>query len=236
MKQKNKVEIECVLNERINKMNVECTLCGGETVQLRHPKIADYYWCQECDYIFKEEKHIISQNAELKIYNMHNNSIDDPRYVNYFKTFIEDAVIKYMSEGRKGLDFGSGPSPVLSKVLENEYGYSMSIYDKFYAPERVYIGEKYDLITTTEVIEHIKDPLEYFKLFNALLKQDGALAIMTQFHPQAEGAFINWHYMRDRSHISFFTLKTMEYIAKKTDFTIVYTDNKRYITMRKKDK
>jgi SAM-dependent methyltransferase len=213
-------------------MSPSCLLCGGETQLLRHPKIADYYWCQSCDYIFKDQEHLISKEAELKIYEGHNNSIEDPRYVDYFKNFIDSAIVDYASKGREGLDFGSGPSPVLAQILEGDYGYTMDIYDKFYSPNPVYQGKQYDLITSTEVVEHLRNPIEYFKLFKSLLKPGGVLAIMTQFHPQASGDFINWHYMRDRSHISFFTIKTMAYIAQSVGFEIVYTNDVRYISMK----
>lgn len=212
-------------------MSTKCRLCAGETITLCHPKIGDYFWCQQCDYIYKDEKDYISDEAELEIYDQHHNSIEDPRYVAYFQKFIKCAIVEYASDGKVGLDFGSGPSPVLSMILEQDYGYAIDIYDKYYSPQPVYEKKQYALITSTEVVEHLKDPLEYFRLFKSLLKPQGIIAIMTQFHPQAEGKFINWHYMRDRSHVSFFTLTTMEFIAEKVGLRIVYTDNKRYITL-----
>lgn len=209
----------------------KCRMCAGETLVLRHAKIGQYFWCQSCDYICKDEKDYISREAEQVIYDQHQNSVDDPRYVAYFEDFIENGIVNYVSKGRSCLDFGSGPTPVLATILTKEYGYHVDIYDKFYAPQPVYEGKQYDLITSTEVVEHLKKPLDYFRLFKSLLKPDGILAIMTQFHPQADGKFINWHYMRDRSHVSFFTVKTMEYIAQEVGFKIIYTDNKRYITL-----
>lgn len=213
-------------------MSPSCLLCGGETQLLQHPKIADYYWCQSCDYIFKDQEHLISKEAELKIYEGHNNSIEDPKYVDYFKTFIDSAIVDYAPKGREGLDFGSGPSPVLAQILEGDYGYTMDIYDKFYSPDPVYQGKQYDLITSTEVVEHLRNPMEYFKLFKSLLKPGGVLAVMTQFHYKDPQHFIGWHYMRDRSHISFYTPKTMAYIAREVGFEIVYTNDVRYITMK----
>lgn len=42
-------------------------------------------------------------------------------------------------EGEKsGLDFGSGPSPVLAMIMERDYGFDMDIYDLFYSPEKPY--------------------------------------------------------------------------------------------------
>jgi hypothetical protein len=175
----------------------------------------------------------VSKEEELHVYNSHQNSIDDPRYVKYFVSFLEAAVFDFTSPGKEGLDFGSGPSPVLAKILATHYNYNMDIYDPFYAKEKAYVGKKYDLITATEVIEHISDPLMYFRLFFELMKDDSVLAIMTLFHQNDRERFLNWHYIRDRTHVSFYTPKTIEYAAKKTGLKVIYTDNARYIALKK---
>ena len=96
--------------------------------------------------------------------------------------------------------------------------------------DKVYLGKHYDLITTTEVVEHLQDPLEYFRLFSKLLKPDGVLAVMTLFHQNDQAHFLNWHYIRDRSHISFYTAKTMKYIASQVGLKVIYSNNKRFTT------
>ncbi|WP_343184988.1 class I SAM-dependent methyltransferase [Anoxynatronum sibiricum] len=191
---------------------------------------ADYHVCEQCDFIFKEAADIINSDEELRIYNCHQNSIHDPRYVAYFERFLKDAVFPHMNYGRNGLDFGSGPSPVLAQLLERDHGYNMDVYDLFYAPEKVYVGKRYDLITSTEVVEHMRDPMEYFQLFRTLLKPDGILAVMTLFHRNDTNHFLNWHYVRDRSHISFYTPKTMQYMAEKTGLKMIHTNLERYTT------
>lgn len=210
-------------NKRIDN---SCVLCGtGGMKRIHHPKIADYNYCSNCELISKDEDHIVSKEDELNIYNNHNNSIEDPRYVEYFYRFLNSSVFPYVSGGKEGLDFGSGPSPVLAKILKGNHEYDMDIYDLFYSPKKVYKGKKYDLVTSTEVAEHLKNPLEYFELFASLLKDDGILAVMTLFHENDKSAFLDWHYIRDWSHISFYTPRTMEYIAKKVGLKIIYTDN-----------
>ncbi|MDW7657383.1 MAG: class I SAM-dependent methyltransferase [Bacillota bacterium] len=130
----------------------------------------------------------------------------------------------------KCLDFGSGPEPVLAELLKREFDWSVDIYDKFYATDRVYEGNIYDLITSTEVAEHLDDPLHYFRLFKELLHQNGVLSIMTLFHPSSIEDFTNWFYINDRSHISFYTPKTMKVIADIVGLDVLYCDENRYIT------
>jgi len=193
-----------------------------------------FYRCEQCDFVFKSDHHYLSTEDELKEYDLHVNSIADQGYVDYFKRFVEAAVVGYVSIGRKGLDFGSGPSPVLAEILERDYGYDMDIYDLFYAPEKLYQDRRYDLITSTEVVEHLADPLAFFKFAIEHLSEDGLLAIMTLFHPEEDEAILKSHYLRDRTHISFFSLKTMETVAALTGLEMVYTDFKRYTSFRRR--
>ena len=211
-------------------MKVKCKICGSDTRKIYHPRFAEYHYCNNCEFISRDEKHIISEQEELQIYNKHNNSIEDPRYVDFFYKFLNEAVFPYVKNDKSGFDFGSGPSPVLAQILERNHKYQMDIYDLFYAPEKVYIGKKYDLITSTEVIEHLRNPLECFRLFVNLLNPEGVLAIMTLFHGNDETDFLNWHYIRDWSHISFYTPKTMAYIASQVGLKVIYTNNIRYTT------
>ncbi|HBI04728.1 MAG TPA: class I SAM-dependent methyltransferase [Paenibacillaceae bacterium] len=215
-------------------MNGQCKICGSKTREFYYKTFdLNYYQCNECDFISRDGNSIISSEEEVAIYNEHENSIEDPRYVAYFKKFIDEAVVNYSGQGKKGLDFGSGPSPVLATVLERDYNYSMDIYDVYYAPEKTYIGQKYDLVTCTEVVEHLSNPLEYFHLFKELLKEDGILCIMTSFHPKDEERFLKWHYVRDLTHVSFFTLKTMKIIGEKLGLDIIYSDHHRYTTFKR---
>lgn len=209
-------------------MNNICKVCGSKTKEVYDEQMNSfYYYCSNCEFISKDENSLLSITEEKKRYNFHNNSIEDIKYVNYFKNFLDLYVLKYV-KGKEGLDFGSGPSPVLSMILEREYNFKMDIYDLFYAPKKVYIEKKYDLITCTEVIEHLKNPLEYFNLFKKHLKKSGILAIMTSFHPKNIENFHTWYYKKDSTHISFFTKKTMQIISKKSGLNLLFTDNKKH--------
>ena len=215
-------------------MKNKCKICGNVTTPIQHERLGMYHYCSICEFIGKDERFVLSATEELEIYNIHNNSIDDPLYVAFFNRFLEDAVFPFASDKKDGFDFGSGPSPVLAQLLERDYGYQMDIYDPFYAPEKIYLGKKYNLITSTEVVEHLKDPLSSFRLLKDLLNGDSAiLSIITSFHQNNEAHFKNWHYTRDETHIAFYTPKTMEYIAKIVGLKLIHTNGKRYTTFKK---
>lgn len=215
----------------------ECIICNNATEKFYDkPFDVDFYKCNQCDFIARDRAALMETTAEKEIYDLHNNSLENEGYVNMFKNFLDKNMVPYQSQGRKGLDFGSGPEPVLSQILERDYGYDMDYYDKFYAKDKVYVDKKYDLITCTEVVEHLDHPLEYFRLFASLLEEDGVLAIMTLFHHNDEEHFLNWHYRRDRTHISFFNKKTLAMVAEQTGLELIHEDGHRCAIFKLKDR
>ena len=216
-------------------MEFGCKICGSETREIIHERSGvRYHCCTDCEFISMDESFLLTAEEEKMRYDAHENSLEDPSYVDYFRRFIDAAVRDNCRPGGRGLDFGSGPSPVLATLLERDYGLIMDIHDPFYAPEKPFVGKRYDLVTCTEVVEHLREPIAYFRMFEGLLEEDGLLAIMTSFHPRDDEKFFNWHYRRDASHISFYTLKTMERIALETGLRIVYTDGERYTAFKKR--
>lgn len=215
-------------------MNNSCRICKGPTVKFYHTVMkSHYYSCSYCEFISKDVDTQLTEKEELTLYNTHVNSIDDPHYVSYFRTFIEKTLLDHCTVGMVGLDFGSGPEPVLAKLLERDYGFKMDIYDLFYSPHKSYDKQTYDFITVTEVLEHLRSPMAYFELFRSLLKANGILAIMTNFHHGSETHFNSWHYTRDQSHISFYTPKTFEVIAELVGFEKRYCDTVKNIVLKK---
>ena len=142
-----------------------------------------------------------------------------------FREFIKKAILPHKPQIQTALDFGSGPGPVLAELLQ-EQGFKTDIYDKYFSSEKVYLNKKYDLITATEVFEHLKDPLSSVKLLKSHLNKNGILAIMTLFHQNNDEHFKKWWYRRDSTHISFYTPKTFEFMAELLGMTRLTRDNK----------
>lgn len=194
---------------------------------------SDFFHCKHCAFIFKDEKNIVSEARERRQYAQHNNSFESPGYVAMFEDFIAKCITPYRHGVRTVLDFGSGPGPVLSKLLEDK-GFEVDIYDKFFAPKPVYENKRYDMIASTEVIEHIKDPLEIMAFFKKHLRENGYLCLMTQFHTDDKKDFLQWWYRKDPTHISFFRPETFKVLAEKMGFELLYFDEKKLLVLQKK--
>ena len=210
-----------------------CKICGKETIIVYDKQFKiNYYRCPQCEYISMDEKAIISFDDERAIYDTHRNSIENQGYVDMFTNFIDKCVLPFKESGDL-LDFGSGPEPVLIQVLNRDYKFKTEYYDLHYAPEKVYENKVYDVIVSTEVIEHINEPLASFKMLVEHLNDQGILAFMTLYHLNDDEHFSDWWYRRDQTHISFFTLKTLKYIAKECGCEVVFTDHKRLTSFKK---
>ena len=158
--------------------------------------------------------------------------MESPGYVEMFEKFIDATFEPYIDDITNVLEFGSGPGPVLSELLRQK-GLDVDIYDKYFSPKKVYENKKYDLITSTEVIEHIENPLEVFELFSKHVKKDGYLALMTQFHKNEEEYFKKWWYKNDPTHICFFRPRTFEVLANMSGFEVVKHDDVKSVLLRK---
>ena len=191
-----------------------------------------YYRCSSCGFVSLDDRYIVTEVEEKKKYDQHNNSLENEGYVKMFEDFIELTVVPYLSTLNRALDFGSGPEPVLSVLLERR-GLEVDIYDLYYAPQKVYEGKKYDLITSTEVFEHLAKPLDILKLLVERLNDSGYIALMTKFPPKDDQEFLNWWYRRDPTHISFFTPQSFEIMAKKVGLKVLKTINDNIVIFQK---
>ena len=214
---------------------MQCKICHKDTETFYDDYMqCETYHCGSCEFIFKDEQAIISLEKELKVYEQHNNSEENLGYVAMFQDFMDKTFAPYTKNIQTVLDFGSGPNPILANMLKKSE-FDVEHYDKFFAPKKVYENKKYDLITSTEVIEHISDIHEVMKLFSEHLNPQGYLAIMTQFHSNEKEDYLKWWYRRDPTHISFFRPKTFEVLANFYDLVLLYSNDKKLILLQKQN-
>ncbi len=207
-----------------------CPLCKKYRNSLFHQsENRIYLHCSNCDLVFVPDNFILSEEEEKKKYDNHQNSPQNGGYVDFLNRLLIP-LERYLPKGAEGLDFGCGPGPTLSVIMK-EKGFMMDIYDHFYAKESQVFQKRYDFITLTEVIEHLKNPVfEMERLWN-LLKTEGYLGIMTAFRVEK---FDSWYYKRDLTHIRFFSQNTFKWLAKKLDAKILLANNG--VVIMKKEK
>ena len=210
---------------------MKCKICEKNTTILNDIELKkNFYHCKHCELIFLDEQFYVSIENEKKQYNQHNNSLENEGYVKMFEEYLDFTLEN--QNIKTALDFGSGPTPVLTELLKRR-DLHVDYYDKFYQPQKVYENKSYDLITSTEVFEHLKDPQETLHMLSKHLNANGIISLMTLFHTNKEEDFFKWWYRRDPTHITFFTSKTISIMAKKCGLEVLKTDNRRIIVLQK---
>ncbi len=210
-----------------------CLICNAETTKLDDKQIkVTYAVCKNCGFIYKGKEHHVDSEEELRIYSLHNNSFESEGYVKIFVNLIKDYITPLKVKG-KVLEFGSGPGPVLLDLLKLE-NYDVYSYDPYFNNETNYKNNKYELITSTEVVEHFSNPLREFEHLSNLLEPSGYIVIMTNLRNMDLPKFLDWWYRRDTTHISFYTMKSLKVIASKFNLKIINTNNKNIIVFQKK--
>ncbi|HEX9740871.1 MAG TPA: class I SAM-dependent methyltransferase [Ignavibacteriaceae bacterium] len=207
-----------------------CSLCGGvELIKMKPPRDKRFYFrCEKCSLIFVPEIFFPSRKAEKSRYLEHYNSIEDSGYVNFLNRAISPA-LKYLNPEMIGLDYGCGYEPVLSQLLRRQH-IECDNYDPLFGfkPSR----GNYDFVFSTECFEHFHQPSLEIDNIIKLLNPGGYLCIMTERWETLE-RFNTWYYKRDPTHVSFFHLKTFEYIIQSFGLVEMYRDRNRIIILKK---
>lgn len=210
----------------------KCLLCSGQVDKVYDPQLdLDFYHCKSCEFVYQAPNTHASLEEEKALYDHHQNSFENIGYVNYLQKFLNEHVLP-LNKGGLALDYGSGPGPVLFALMQEHFE-EVYHYDPFYHPEESYLDQQYDVITSTEVVEHFVDPLKEFAKLRDLLKEDGYLVIMTNFRLMDMEEFLSWWYRRDQTHISFYHPNTFAFIADKLGLKIVSDNGKNVIILKR---
>ena len=197
----------------------KCKLCGSPSQQLKHKKL--YHVCGNCELIWLDERDVLAPGPEKERYLEHNNDPDNQGYRKMFMDFLD--MVESRCKGQRALDFGSGPGPVLAGILRDR-GWDVDIYDPYFAPDEAFKQCKYNLVTCTEVMEHVSDPLITWRSLVERLDTGGVLAVMTHFHPGVQ-KFKDWWYIRDATHVGFYNRITMEWLAQELGLKMLFCDD-----------
>ncbi len=200
--------------------NPTCPLCKSSSTPFEQE---NYYCCNTCKGIFVPKEKQPSLEAEKGRYEEHNNDENDTNYQNFVSP-ITNTILKDFSPQDKGLDFGSGKSSSISKVLK-DHNYSIEKYDPFFHNNPELLTKKYNYIACCEVIEHFFDPAKEFELLKAMLAENGALICMTHLYNDTID-FKNWYYRRDKTHVFIYQAETIKWIKNEFGFAKVQIENR----------
>lgn len=171
-----------------------------------------YLQCGICRLVHVPPEARLDPAAEAARYRTHRNDPGDAGY-REFLSRLAGPLADRLPFGAQGLDYGSGPGPTLSVMLEAR-GLKVALYDPFFAPDEVVLHRTYDFVTCTETAEHFFDPRHEFDRLQGLVRPGGWLALMTALWTDGLD-FTAWHYARDRTHVCFYHRETVAWLARR---------------------
>lgn len=196
-----------------------CPLCQSPTVRdfaAVHGR--RYGACATCGLIALRVEDRPDSTTALAHYGLHQNDPGDAGY----RAFLNRLCVPLLAQlpaGARGLDYGSGPGPTLSVMLE-EQGFPMRVFDPYFADDTDALGQTYEFITCTETAEHFFDPAGEFERLDRMLRPGGWLGIMTEVYREDQ-TFAEWRYARDPTHACFYRPETMAWIAERFGYRMM---------------
>jgi len=200
-----------------------CPLCAGQNTNLYHTdKVRSYHQCRTCSLVFVPQRFQLTDQQERREYDHHENSLTDEGYLKFLSRF-STPFLERLGSSKKGLDFGCGPAPALAMLLERA-GHSVALYDPMFMDDTAVLESTYDFISSTEVVEHFRRPGKEFDFLLSILNKGGLLGVMTKM-VQDQAAFTSWHYIRDPTHVSFYSRETFIYLGKSHGVEVSFMGN-----------
>lgn len=195
-------------------LNNSCPLCGDQAAAFEEVRGRNYWLCATCDLVFLDPHQRPGLNEERAEYRLHNNNPQDNGYRQHLEQLTEP-LFDGVDVGARALDYGCGPTANIS-VLMADAGYQVADYDPLFKP--IMLNGHFDVIAMSEVAEHLHEPGLAFERLAALLGPGGRLGVMTELR-QPEHAFADWYYIRELSHVCFYSEATMRWLAQRHGWT-----------------
>jgi hypothetical protein len=214
----------------MNNNSSKCPLCSTlDSFILHHDVLGrKLFECAECRLVFADGSHRPDAVQEMNRYLQHNNSLDNPDYLNYIESKL-GKVIHLADEGSKICDYGSGPANALNHILSSG-GYTCHSYDPFFNPN--FPVGKVDFIIAIESAEHFFHVHDEFARMNELIDKNGKIAVFTSLWNEKTD-FSSWHYARDITHVSFYHQQTFKWIASAFGLELILTDHLGLVVLQK---
>ena len=232
-----------------HKKDFICNLCNSKKAKkfLNWKKKYELFHCQKCSSVTPNISHADEIEFVESIYN--NNLYDKKTYNEILKNYsyrkknfgVErfNYTIKRLklSPKSKVLDLGCGLGYFLSVLKDKKINYkglepakNLSYYCRKYLKLNVFStpleaekNKSYNLITLFDVLEHLKDPIKYFKLINKKLKKNSYCVCYTPNIHSIGYALMgsDQNTLLPFEHLCFFDEKSFNYLAKKSGFKVV---------------
>jgi hypothetical protein len=218
---------------------MNCKICNSKTEQAFNVKVLDkydafYLRCTNCGFLFVQNPFWLDEAYSNAI------TLSDTGIVQRNLQFSEllATIINFCFDKQgKFLDFAGGYG--LFTRMMRDFGFDFYWTDKYcenlFAKGFEHLEnnyEKYEIITAFEVLEHLADPVNEIK---NILSFGSNIIFSTQLLPSPLPKPDEWwyYYFEHGQHISFYTHKSLELLAKRHNLNFYSVKGLHFITQKK---
>lgn len=218
---------------------MKCKICNEESKYIFNAKIlnkyeVEYFKCSSCGFVQTQTPYWLEEAYSDAI------SISDTGVMARNNNFAKTTSILLSLISKKDgefLDYGGGYG-IFTRLMRDN-GFNFFWYDK-YATNLVARGfegstenKKYNAITSFENFEHFENPMEEIEKIFSLTD---TVLFSTDLVPDATPNPNEWWYycLEHGQHISLFSKKSLEFIARKYDYNLITNNTNLHIFSKKK--
>lgn len=206
-----------------------CKICGALTYAWGNAKIlgryvVQYYRCQKCEFIQTEDPYWLDEAYSSAI------TKSDIGLVSrniLFSQKTRNIILACFDPKASFLDYGGGNGMFVR--LMRDKGFDFYRYDPicenlFAEGFDTHPNNSYSLLTAWEVFEHLADPMAELE---KMLSFSRTLLFSTTLLTSPPKPLEEWWYygLEHGQHIAFYSSKTIDYIARRFNLKVIYSDD-----------
>lgn len=213
-------------------MNNNCKICDSNSTKIFSGKILnkyriDYFQCNDCHFIQTENPYWLNESYSSAIASTDIGLVS--RNIS-FQNITSWIIKSYFDYKSKFLDYAGGYGLFVRLMRDKGFDfYRQDIYCENHFAKYFDISEqngitKFELVTAFEVFEHLVNPIEEI---SKIFESSDVIFFSTQLQPLNKmNSTADWWYFAEETgqHISFYTIKSLEIVAKKMNCNL-YSNN-----------
>lgn len=218
---------------------MNCKICNSTAKKFDNGLILnkyniEYFQCTKCDFVQTEKPYWLEESYSDAI------SVSDTGVMSrniHFSKLTTTLLSILVNKKGEFLDYGGGYG-IFTRLMRDN-GFDFYWYDKYATNlvargfEGEMVNKKYEAITSFENFEHFENPLEDIE---KIFRLTDLVLFSTDLVTTPAPATDKWWYycLEHGQHISIFSKKSLEYVAKKYDYHLISNDKNIHIFSKKK--
>jgi hypothetical protein len=214
-----------------------CKICGNTSKEIFTAKVlfkydVKYYQCSICLFMQTQQPFWLEEAYDSAITKQ---DIGLLFRNNYFSNLLKVFIPIFFNKRKKFLDYGGGYGVFVRLMRDN--GFDFYRYDTYC--ENIFAkgfedsgSDKYELLTSFEVFEHLDNPLKEIEI---MLSKSDSIFFSTELQPENLKNENDWWYIMPWTgqHVSLFSIDSLKFLANKYDLNL-YTNGRSFHLLTKK--